>query len=510
MTAKLFSVGIRITSLILICGLVLAGLGCDGDEDNKSKVPSVPSGLGASNLTSTSFTLSWNSSTDDVAIAEYEVFRNGVSIGTTSDTSLSNTGLVKSTIYGMTVRAIDTDGNASAQSAKLNVSTNGNPSIINISVMKQIIRGFGGATVFQPTAPLNNDQLDQLFANGPGQLGLTLLRIRIAADANWRAIELANAQGAKARGAEILATPWSPPASMKTNASLISGSLKPDAYAEYATYLNDFANYMAANNASLYALSIQNEPDIVVTYESCDWNASEVRTFFKDYAAAITSTKVMSHESFQFRPGLLDPTLDDPAAAANMDIVGGHIYGGGLNRYTNAFDHGKEVWMTEHYTNSNTDGNIWAGAIGAMGVAKEIHDCMAVADFSAYIWWYVRRYYGPLHDATDVITKRGYVMGQYSKFIRPGYYRVDATATPQTDIFVSAYKGNGKTVIVAINQRDTPINQTFTIQNGTVTSVTPYRTSASENIKTLAPITLTSGEFSAPLPAQSITTFVSN
>jgi glucuronoarabinoxylan endo-1,4-beta-xylanase len=101
-------------------------------------------------------------------------------------------------------------------------------------------------------------------------------------------------------------------------------------------------------------------------------------------------------------------------------------------------------------------------------------------------------------------------MSQYSKFIRPGYYRVDATANPQTDIYVSAYKGNGKTVIVAINQSDSQVVQPFTIQNGTVTSVTPYRTSASDNLITLPAITLTGGVFSSPLPPQSVTTFVSN
>jgi len=506
--AKVMLGKIQVAYLMLMGMFILVATGC-GSGDEPVRKPSAPTGLVATNVTTTTFTLSWDASTDDKGVAEYEVFRNGVSRGTTTNTSFASTGLSKSTLYVMTVRARDTDGNVSAESAPLNVTTNGDPSVINLTATKQIIRGFGGATVYQPTTALTAAQLDKLFGNGPGQLGFTLLRIRIAESDSWRAVELANAQGAKARGAEILASPWSPPVGMKTNANIVGGSLKPDSYAAYATYLNDFATYMAANGASLYAVSIQNEPDIVVTYESCDWTPSEVLTFLKDHAGSITATKVMSPESFQFRSQLLDPSLADDAAAANIDIVGGHIYGGGLFRYTNAFNRGKEVWMTEHYTNSNTDGDIWSGTVGAMGVAKEMHDCMAIADYSAYIWWYLRRYYGPLHDATDLITKRGYVMAQFAKYIRPGYYRIDATQNPQTNIYVSAYTGSGKTVIVAINTGTTAVNQTFTLQNGTIASLSAVRTSATESLVTLPAITITGSEFSASLPAESITTFVS-
>src|SRR5688572_12306129 len=165
----------RLSSVILICGLLVGGVGCGDDDEPTGHLPSVPSDLTASNVTSTSFTLSWNRSTDDVGIADYEIFRNNVSVGTTSDTSLVNTGLTKSTTYRMTVRARDTDGNLSAQSPALSVTTSGNPSVVNLSATRQIIRGFGGATVFQPGAPLTTDQLDKLFGNGPGQIGFTLL-----------------------------------------------------------------------------------------------------------------------------------------------------------------------------------------------------------------------------------------------------------------------------------------------------------------------------------------------
>ena len=99
------------------------------------------------------------------------------------------------------------------------------------------------------------------------------------------------------------------------------------------------------------------------------------------------------------------------------------------------------------------------------------------------------------------------MIGQFSKFVRPGYRRTDATYNPSTNIYVSAYKGS-KVVIVAINTGTTAVNQQFVVQNGTVTSVAPYRTSSSENIRALGAINLANGTFTASLPAQSITTFV--
>lgn len=374
--------------------------------------------------------------------------------------------------------------------------------VIDLDDRQQTIRGFGGATVFQPPglpASLTNEEMDTLFGTGPGQIGFTLLRIRVAEDADWRAIELAHAQGARARGAEVIATPWSPPAAMKTNNSLIDGSLKPSSYADYAAYLEEFARYMAANGAPLYAISIQNEPDIDVTYESCDWTPAEMLEFCRDHANTITATRVIAPESFQFRREMSDPILNDATAAAHVDIIGGHIYGGGLARYLLAEQRGKEVWMTEHLE-LTTD---WAGALAT---AREIHDCLAVANFNAYIWWYARRYYGPLGE-DGVTTKRGHVMAQFSRFIRPGYVRVTASENPTTGVHVSAYRGES-VVIVAVNEGASTASQTFSIPGASFAAVTPWVTSASLNMAMQPAVPVTSGTFTVVLPPQSVTTLV--
>jgi len=85
--------------------------------------PSVPSGLNASSVGAATFTLKWTASTDNVAVASYLIFKNGVQIGTSTTASFNVTGLTPSTAYAMTVKAKDATGNTSAASAALSVTT---------------------------------------------------------------------------------------------------------------------------------------------------------------------------------------------------------------------------------------------------------------------------------------------------------------------------------------------------------------------------------------------------
>ncbi|MEP4534129.1 MAG: M4 family metallopeptidase [Cyclobacteriaceae bacterium] len=88
-----------------------------------TQAPTVPSGLASSNVTTTSFTLSWSASSDNIGVTGYNVFSNGTNIGTVTGTSADITGLTASTTYAMSVSAFDAAGNVSSQSSVLNVTT---------------------------------------------------------------------------------------------------------------------------------------------------------------------------------------------------------------------------------------------------------------------------------------------------------------------------------------------------------------------------------------------------
>ncbi len=85
--------------------------------------PSVPTGLTASGMTSSSVALTWTASTDNYGVTGYDVFRGTTQVATVTGTSHSDTGLLPSTAYSYAVRAKDAAGNTSAQSASLSVTT---------------------------------------------------------------------------------------------------------------------------------------------------------------------------------------------------------------------------------------------------------------------------------------------------------------------------------------------------------------------------------------------------
>lgn len=88
-----------------------------------TQAPTAPSNLASSNVTETSFTLSWNASTDNVGVTGYDIYQNGSYLLSTTGTSYNVTGLTASTSYSYYVKAKDAAGNISSASSSLNVTT---------------------------------------------------------------------------------------------------------------------------------------------------------------------------------------------------------------------------------------------------------------------------------------------------------------------------------------------------------------------------------------------------
>jgi glucuronoarabinoxylan endo-1,4-beta-xylanase len=373
---------------------------------------------------------------------------------------------------------------------------------INAAENNQTIQGFGCATVFAPpsTTELTTEEYDRLFGPATGQVGLNFLRIRIASDDAWRAVELAHAKAAILRGAKVFASPWSPPARMKTNNNIIKGKLIADSAAAYAKYLNDFALYMAANGAPLYAVSVQNEPDWEPDYEGCVWTATEMRDFLKNQGGLITATRLMAPELVNNNQTYVNTILSDAGAVANLSILATHIYGGGVVENLDAKSKSKEVWMTEHLETDTT-------YMANLNTAVEIYNCFTKANFSAYIWWYGKRFYGPIGQ-DGIVTKRGYFISQFARFIKQGAVRLGATANSRADVLVSAYKNGTKKVVVVINTSSGQVNQTIAFKDASAASVIPYLTSASKNAEQGTAITVSSNSFVYSIPPNSVVTFV--
>nr|BFE57553.1 hypothetical protein GCM10020063_020790 [Dactylosporangium thailandense] len=103
--------------------LGLGSIGVGGSTGGDTTPPSTPTGLTSPAKTSSSVSLSWNASTDNVGVAGYKVLRGGTQVGTATTTSYTDSGLNASTAYTYTVRAYDAAGNTSADSSSITVTT---------------------------------------------------------------------------------------------------------------------------------------------------------------------------------------------------------------------------------------------------------------------------------------------------------------------------------------------------------------------------------------------------
>ena len=160
--------------------------------------------------------------------------------------------------------------------------------------------------------------------------------------------------------------------------------------------------------------------------------------------------------------------------------------------------------------------------------AKMIHKDMTVAEVNAFNYWWLwnntKDSANSVGDKGALITfhtddngavksydlnKRLFTLGQYSRFVRPGYKRVNSDVTPATGIYTTAYKdpSNGKLVITAINENDNDTALTFNLNGKAVKSYTTYRTSSSENIANIGDTTVNGSSLQATLKGKSVTTF---
>ena len=393
--------------------------------------------------------------------------------------------------------------------------------VIDTTTEYQTIRGFGGINHPEWTGQdMTESQRKTAFGNDADEMGLTILRVFVNPDKNQWNKAVPTAKYASENGVTVFASPWEPPSNLaESGGSNGKLHIPKSNYGAYAQHLNDFGTYMKNNGVDLYSISVQNEPDYASEWTY--WSTDETVDFIANYGDKITSTRLMSPESFQYAPlnaswvndggkKFYQKIMANSKAFANCDVFGTHMYGTTRDwmDYPELENCGKEIWMTEVYVpNSDADSaNRWPEALQ---VSENIHNALVVGNMSVYTWWYIRRSYG-LMDENGAITKRGYNMAQYSKFVRPGDIRIEATEQPAKDVFVSAYKNDDNQVtIIAVNKSTEGYAQLFSIGSGeNIVNVDRYRTSANENIALTKNLEYTGGSFYAQLPAESVSTFV--
>jgi glucuronoarabinoxylan endo-1,4-beta-xylanase len=409
---------------------------------------------------------------------------------------------------------------------------------VNITVRAknpvQRITGFGASSAW--TAPsLASSDADLLFTRDAG-INLTLLRVRIAPpalpppDGACTTAEVATAQAALARGATVWATPWSPPPFWKSNDSLNNGgTLLPEHADDWANCLAGFVAAMAALRppVPIAYLSAQNEPttgDATINYESCLYTPPTLADFIANHlspalAAAGLTTPIMAPETEGW--GASEMTLftkailASPKAAAAIGVYASHSYSGTPSPMT-TLAAGQGLWETEWYDKEDATADPGIGS--ALRLALQMTSDLVNGNVNAWLYWWIMPQSpdnGALWDlASRLPAKRLYAMGNFSRFVLPGYLRVPATTSaPNPDVTASAYVDPASTqvVVVAINESTSPVPQTFLFDGVATGSWMSWVTSATEN-STSAGAPVDGGAdpsaLTATLEAQSITTFV--
>jgi glucuronoarabinoxylan endo-1,4-beta-xylanase len=363
-----------------------------------------------------------------------------------------------------------------------------------------------------------------LFAddNVNGHIGISSLRARIDPNNSFSS-EVSQLATAHSVNPNVLlwATEWSPPAQYKANNNVDGGASNDtflgassgspnSADTGLASYQVSFIQYAQSHGAPLYALSIQNEPNFNPTYEACLWTAGQFDVYAQAFHTALQNagltTKIMLPEPDNtFGMNLASTAMDDSTVAPFIGIIGTHLYGtpnaGLLSSFGYTHVTNQEWWETE-ISGNTTD------IPGALQEAGWIQNSLVNSNMNAFHYWWLTDLI-----SNNTLTIKAYVLGNYSKFIRPGYYRMGATAVPSSGVSVSAFKNTNTSspqtiVFVAINGNGSSVNQTFSINGVNVTSVTPWVTDGSNNLVAKSPVAVSGNSFTYSLTASSVTSFV--
>jgi len=426
---------------------------------------------------------------------------------------------------------------------------------IDWNQVHQHIDGFGASSAWRSS--WSTSQADMFFSTNSGTgvsldgkinfafngVGLSLLRNHIAfanstaATATPSTAEINIMKFAQARGAKVWSAPWTPPVGFKSTNDIYDGNhatgggVNGGSYsgngndATNLAYASQLANYVYSMSntyhINIYALSMQNEPDANVTsYEACQWTGQQFHDFATNLYSALAakgvgSTKIILPESQNWasRTSLFTATLNDSNAADVVSIVADHNYVpnnqvGDTATPLQLSTSGKALWETEvaqiggGYDGSVTNAVYWAGRIHAFLTAAQAN--------AWHYWWLIAQANDNegLTDTNGVPAKRMYALGQFSRFVRPGYYRIDADNGGSAQI--SAYKDSQSSdfAIVAINPNSTNLTQVFSFSNFPgASALTPWMTTSDLSLAAQPTVGITNASFTYTLPAMSIVTF---
>lgn len=379
--------------------------------------------------------------------------------------------------------------------------------LINKDQQFQEILGFGGAfteaacyTLSQMSSNRRKEVLEAYFNRNNG-LGYNIGRVHIHScdfslenytyvddydvdlnsfsierDMKWIIPTIKDAEEILGSKIKFLASPWSPPAWMKTNNEMNNGGkLKPEYYEAWARYYVKFIDEYQKAGVEIFAVSVQNEPAAVQVWDSCVYTAEEERDFVKNYLGPILKESypnihiIIWDHNRDILVERADTVLKDEEARK-------FVWGTGIHWYVNEDFENLSTLHNLHsdkhllFTEGCQEGGVHIGA----WFTGERYARNMIGDFNHYCEGYIdwnitlNEYGGPNHvgnycDApiiSDTINNRVfynssyYYIGHFSKHINTGAKRTFSTSNQNDIKHVSFLNPNNEEVLIILNETE--------------------------------------------------------
>jgi glucosylceramidase len=393
---------------------------------------------------------------------------------------------------------------------------------LDVNKRYQTILGFGGAlteaaayTLSRVSEDKRREVIESYFDKDKG-LGYSLGRVHIHScdfalgnytyveeyDKDLKSFDIARDRelilplikdAEQTRGEELkfLASPWSPPAWMKTNKDMNhGGKLLPEYREAWAKYYTKFVKAYEQEGINIWSISVQNEPAAVQVWDSCIYTAEEERDFVRDYLGPMMHQEGLENVKILIWDHNRDLMVERASTVLLDKEAAKYVWGTGFHWYVSeAFEEvGKvhELFPDKHllFTEGCQEGGVKLGE----WFTGERYGRNIIGDLNnwteGYLDWNIvlDETGGPNHvnnlcDAPIIADTRTnelhynssyYYIGHFSKFIKPGAVRI-GLENNKPDIQATAFlNDDGSTVVVAMNEKDEDISFKLGLEDMTV------------------------------------------
>jgi glucosylceramidase len=327
----------------------------------------------------------------------------------------------------------------------------------------------------------------------------------VAPDRRYRIPMIRRAIEAAGGSLTTMASPWSAPAFMKDNGSMLQGGrLLPRYRDAWARYTARFIEEYEEAGIPIWGVSVQNEPLATQTWESMLYTAEEERDFLKNHLgptlrdAGLGDKKIVVWDhNRDLLPHRAHTILGDPEAAQFVWGVGFHWYetwAGGEPMYGNVADvdaaypevkvllteacvEGFDAARTQDWANAERYGDAIVNDLNAGAVAWL--DWNILLDETGGPNHVGNLCFAPIHadlgSGELIFTPSYWYLGHFSRFIRPGAQRLSATSTRSSLQATSWRNPDGSMATVVLNLGDEPVRYRFATGEAEATTVIPPR-----------------------------------